>query len=62
MKIAGGITKAQSAIRYMTIVNHVLGKDWLTPEYFRIGSSQLLDDVVKEIKALQMVKESASVS
>ena len=62
LKIAGGITKAQSAIRYMTIVNHVLGKDWLTPEYFRIGSSQLLDDVVKEIKALQMVKESASVS
>lgn len=62
LKIAGGITKAQSAIRYMTIVDHVLGSDWLTPKYFRIGSSQLLDDVVKEIKALQMVKESESAS
>lgn len=62
LKIAGGITKAQSAIRYMTIVDHVLGGDWLTPKYFRIGSSQLLDDVVKEIKALQMVKESESAS
>lgn len=62
LKIAGGITKAQSAIRYMTIVDHVLGREWLTPKYFRIGSSQLLDDVVKEIKALQMVKESESAS
>ncbi|MDE5610673.1 MAG: deoxyribose-phosphate aldolase [Odoribacter sp.] len=62
LKIAGGITKAQSAIRYMTIVDHVLGSEWLTPKYFRIGSSQLLDDVVKEIKALQMVKESESAS
>lgn len=56
LKVAGGITKAQNAIRYMTIVNHVLGSDWLTSRYFRIGASHLMDDVVKEMKALEIVK------
>lgn len=53
LKVAGGVSKAQNAIRYLTIVNHVLGSEWLTPYYFRIGASQLMDDIVKEIKALQ---------
>lgn len=56
LKVAGGISKAQNAIRYLTIVNHVLGSEWLTPYYFRLGASQLMDDVIKEIKALQMIK------
>lgn len=51
LKVAGGVSKAQNAIRYLTIVNHVLGSEWLTPYYFRIGASQLMEDVVKEIKA-----------
>ena len=56
LKVAGGIARAQNAIRYMTIVNHVLGSDWLTSRYFRIGASQLMDDIIKEMKALEMVK------
>lgn len=56
LKVAGGVSKAQNAIRYLTIVNHVLGSEWLTPYYFRIGASHLMDDVVKEIKALQIAK------
>lgn len=56
LKVSGGVSKAQNAIRYLTIVNHVLGAEWLTPYYFRIGASQLMDDVVKEIKGLQMIK------
>lgn len=56
LKVAGGVSKAQNAIRYLTIVNHVLGAEWLTPYYFRIGASQLMDDVVKEMKTLQLVK------
>ena len=55
-KVAGGVSKAQNAIRYLTIVNHVLGCEWLTPYYFRIGAYQLMDDILKEIKALQMIK------
>ena len=46
LKVAGGVSKAQNAIRYLTIVNHVLGCEWLTPYYFRIGASQLMDDIV----------------
>lgn len=53
LKVAGGVSKPQNAIRYLTIVKHVLGEEWLTPAYFRIGASQLLDEVMKEIKALQ---------
>lgn len=56
LKVAGGVSKAQNAIRYLTIVNHVLGSEWLTPYYFRIGASQLMDDLIKEIKACQVVK------
>lgn len=56
LKVSGGVSKAQNAIRYLTIVNHVLGTEWLTPYYFRIGASQLMDDVVKEIKGLQVLK------
>ncbi len=56
LKIAGGVSKAQNAIRYLTIVNHVLGREWLTPHYFRLGASQLMEDIVKEMRALQLVK------
>lgn len=59
IKIAGGVTKAQTAVRYMTIVRHVLGENWLTPATFRIGASHLMDDIVKEIKALQMLNQEA---
>lgn len=52
LKAAGGISKAQTVIRYMTIVRHVLDESWLTPATFRIGASHLMDDLVKEIKAL----------
>ena len=53
LKVAGGVSKAQNAVRYLTIVNHILGKEWLSPHYFRIGASQLMDDLTKEIKALE---------
>lgn len=54
LKVAGGVSKAQNALRYLTIINHVLGSEWLTSGYFRIGASQLFDDIVKEIKAIEL--------
>lgn len=53
LKVAGGVSKAQNALRYLTIVSHILGDTWLTPDYFRIGTSQLLDDILKEIKSIK---------
>lgn len=51
VKVSGGITKLQNAIRYLTIVKHVLGEAWGNPQYFRIGASQLLDDIIKEMNS-----------
>lgn len=53
IKVSGGITKVQNAIRYLTIVKLVLGEKWITPQYFRIGASQLMDDVLKEMKTVK---------
>ena len=50
IKVAGGVTKVQTAVRYYTIVRRVLGEAWCVPCYFRIGASHLLDDVLKEMK------------
>ena len=50
IKVAGGVTKVQTAVRYFTIVRRVLGEAWSSPRYFRIGASHLLDDVLKEMK------------
>jgi deoxyribose-phosphate aldolase len=49
LKVAGGIRSAKDAIRYLVIVHETLGDDWLTPDYFRIGASSLLNDILMQI-------------
>jgi deoxyribose-phosphate aldolase len=49
VKVSGGIRTTQEAIQYYTIVKEVLGKEWLTPEYFRIGASSLADNILKAL-------------
>lgn len=48
-KAAGGITTADEAMVYYTIVKEVLGEEWLTNEYFRIGASRLANNLLSEI-------------
>ncbi len=48
-KAAGGINTVQDAIVYYTIVKEVLGKEWLTNELFRIGTSRLANLLLSEI-------------
>lgn len=57
LKVSGGISKSSTAVRYRTIVKHFLGEEWITPSLFRIGSSSLLNDMIREIKALKAKKE-----
>lgn len=57
IKVAGGVAKASNALRYLSIVNYVLGKEWMSPTYFRLGASLLLDDIYKEIKNFQLLEE-----
>jgi deoxyribose-phosphate aldolase len=48
VKVAGGIRTAKDAIRYLVLVNEIAGPDWLTPRYFRIGASTLLNDLLMQ--------------
>jgi deoxyribose-phosphate aldolase len=48
VKVAGGIRTAKDAIRYLVLVNEVAGPAWLTPQYFRIGASTLLNDLLMQ--------------
>ena len=52
IKVAGGVSTTVTAIKYRTIVSHILGEEWITPEYFRIGTSKLLDDAIRSLNAL----------
>jgi deoxyribose-phosphate aldolase len=48
VKAAGGIRTSKDAIKYLVLVNEVAGPDWLTPEWFRLGASSLLNDLLMQ--------------
>ncbi|MDR1526484.1 MAG: deoxyribose-phosphate aldolase [Dysgonamonadaceae bacterium] len=52
IKVSGGIRTAEDAVLYYTLVKAVLGEEWLTPEYFRIGASSLAANLLNEIAKL----------
>ncbi len=47
IKVSGGIKTPQDAVKYYTIIKEMLGKEWLTPEYFRIGASSLAGNILE---------------
>ncbi len=49
IKPAGGIRTADEALKYVTILEHVLGEDWMNNDYFRIGASSLAVNVLEQI-------------
>lgn len=49
IKISGGIRTAEDAVTYYSIVKQILGEEWLTPDYFRIGASTLSADILRKI-------------
>ena len=48
-KAAGGIATIDDALLYYSIVEEVLGKEWLNSKLFRIGASRLADTLADEI-------------
>jgi len=48
VKPAGGIRTSKDAIRYLVLVNETVGEDWLHPDWFRIGASSLLNDLLMQ--------------
>ena len=48
-KPAGGIVTPEDAMLYLTIVQEILGNEWLNPELFRIGASRLANNLLEKI-------------
>lgn len=50
VKLSGGIRTTDQAMGYVDMLEERLGRDWLSPERFRIGASALLDDLVARLR------------
>ena len=48
-KCSGGVSTSDDAIKYYTVVKEVLGEEWLTNEWFRIGASRLANHLLGDI-------------
>lgn len=48
-KAAGGIVTTSDAMQYYSIVESILGEEWLTKECFRIGASRLANNLLSDI-------------
>lgn len=49
-KPAGGIVTPDDAVLYYAIVDSILGKDWLNPQYFRLGASRLANNLLTKLE------------
>jgi deoxyribose-phosphate aldolase len=49
LKVSGGIRTAEEAVRYYTIAERILGKEWLNKDLFRIGASGLTADILQRL-------------
>ena len=48
-KASGGVATTEEAVKYYTVIKEVLGEEWLTNEYFRIGASRLANNLLSDI-------------
>ncbi|MEV4159685.1 deoxyribose-phosphate aldolase [Nonomuraea dietziae] len=52
VKPAGGIRTTKDAIKNLVMVNETVGDDWLSPDWFRLGASSLLNDLLMQRQKL----------
>lgn len=48
-KASGGVSTTADAVKYYTLAKEILGEEWLTNEYFRIGTSRLANNLLSDI-------------
>lgn len=48
-KASGGVATTADAVKYYTVIKEVLGEEWLTNEYFRLGASRLANNLLGDI-------------
>lgn len=58
IKPAGGISDAETALKFYALTNHVLGKDWLNKDWFRFGASRLSDALVNAAQGVDPGEKS----
>lgn len=49
-KASGGIVTTEEAVKYYTVVKEVLGEEYMTNEFFRIGASRLANNLLDSMK------------
>nr|WP_066361093.1 deoxyribose-phosphate aldolase [Herbidospora mongoliensis] len=52
VKPAGGIKTTKDAIKMLVLVNETAGPDWLDPDWFRLGASSVLNDLLMQRQKL----------
>ena len=50
MKPAGGISKSKLALHYLVLQNEVLGEEWMSNHWFRVGASSLANDILMQLE------------
>ena len=50
IKLAGGITTPEQAMKYYHLTERILGETWLNKDLFRIGASRLADVLAQKIQ------------
>ncbi|SDC07441.1 deoxyribose-phosphate aldolase [Geodermatophilus telluris] len=53
VKPAGGIRTTKDAVKHLVLVNETVGADWLSPDWFRLGASSLLNDLLLQRQKLR---------
>lgn len=53
-KVAGGVRTAEDAALYYTIVEEILGAEWLTTNLFRIGASSAANNLLSAIEGCEV--------
>ena len=53
-KPAGGIATTEEAVKFYTIVNHILGEEWMNKDFFRFGASRLANNLLSDIYGKQI--------
>ncbi|WP_329426372.1 deoxyribose-phosphate aldolase [Streptosporangium sp. NBC_01495] len=48
VKPAGGIKTTKDAIKMLVLVNETVGDGWLSPDWFRLGASSVLNDLLMQ--------------
>jgi len=50
IKVAGGLSSPEQAYTYLYIWKKNMGKDWVTPELFRVGTSRVANKLYEKIQ------------